>query len=58
LFETFWGTNEEFHHPSPNGFEIPWLRRFIGEGLEVRDKPVTEISPMVDAVSRQMPESL
>jgi hypothetical protein len=37
---------------SPNGFEIPQLCRFIGEGLEVHDKPTTEISPIVDAVSR------
>jgi hypothetical protein len=43
---------------SPNGFEIPWLHRFIGEGLEVCDKPETEISPIVDAVSRQMLEPL
>jgi hypothetical protein len=33
-------------------FEIPWLRWFVGEGLEVRDKPVAEISPIVDVVSR------
>jgi hypothetical protein len=26
--------------------------------MEVRDKPVTEISPVVDAVPRQMPEPL
>jgi hypothetical protein len=43
---------------SLNGFEILRLCRFIGEGLEVRDKPVTKISPIVDAVLRQMPEPL
>jgi hypothetical protein len=37
---------------SPNRFEIPRLRRFIGEGLEVRDKPTTGISPIIHAVSR------
>jgi hypothetical protein len=41
-----------------DGFEIPWLRRFVGEGLEVRDKPAAEISPIVDAVSRQMSKPL
>jgi hypothetical protein len=43
---------------SPDGFEIPRLCRFIGEGLEVRDKPMTEISPIIDAVLRQMSEPL
>jgi hypothetical protein len=43
---------------TPNGFEIPRLRQFIGEGLEVRDKLATEISPIVNAVSRQMLEPL
>jgi hypothetical protein len=42
----------------PNGFEVPRLCRFIREGLEVHDKPVTEISPVIDAVLRQMPEPL
>jgi hypothetical protein len=37
---------------APNGFEVPWLCRFIGERLEVRDKPMTEVTPIVDAVSR------
>jgi hypothetical protein len=30
--------------------EIPWLRQFVGEGMEVRDKSVAEIFPIVDAV--------
>jgi hypothetical protein len=42
----------------PNGFEIPWLSRFIEEGQEVCDKPTTKISQIVDAVSRQMPKPL
>jgi hypothetical protein len=33
-----------------NGFEVPWLRRFIGERLEVCDKPTTKVTPVVDAV--------
>jgi hypothetical protein len=35
-----------------DGFEIPWLRRLVGEGLEVRDKPTAEISPIINAMSR------
>jgi hypothetical protein len=35
---------------APDGFEVPWPRRLIGEGLEVRDKPATEFAPIVDAV--------
>jgi hypothetical protein len=41
---------ESFIILPPNGFEIPWLRQFIREGLEVRDKPVAEVTPIVDAV--------
>jgi hypothetical protein len=37
---------------APIGFEVPCLRRLIGERLEVRDKPATEVTPIVDAVSR------
>jgi hypothetical protein len=37
---------------APNGFEVPWLCRFIGERLVVRDKLATEVTPVVDAVSR------
>jgi hypothetical protein len=29
---------------APNGFEVPWLRWFIGERLEVHDKPATEVT--------------
>lgn len=39
-------------------FEIPWLCQFVGERLEVCDKPAAEISPIVDAVSRQMSKPL
>jgi hypothetical protein len=34
-----------------DGFEVPWLRRFVGEGLEVGEEAPTEIAPVVDAVS-------
>jgi hypothetical protein len=37
---------------APDGFEVPWLRRLIGERLEVHDKPATEVAPIVDAVPR------
>jgi hypothetical protein len=37
-----------------DGFEVPWLRRLIGEGLEVSDETSTEVAPIVDAVSWQM----
>jgi hypothetical protein len=34
-----------------DGFEVPRLRRFVGDGLEVGDKTSTEVAPIVDAVS-------
>jgi hypothetical protein len=36
---------------APNGFEVPWLRRLVREGLEVGDKTPTEVAPIVDAMS-------
>jgi hypothetical protein len=27
---------------APNGFEVPWLRRLVGEGLEVGDEAATK----------------
>jgi hypothetical protein len=35
----------------PDGFEVPWLRRLVGERLEVGDEAPTEVAPAVDAVS-------
>jgi hypothetical protein len=35
---------------APDGFEVPRLRRLVGEGLEVSDKTPTEVAPIVDAV--------
>jgi hypothetical protein len=34
-----------------DGFEVPWLRRFVGERLKVSDEAPTEVAPVVDAVS-------
>jgi hypothetical protein len=33
-----------------DGFEVPWLRWFVGEGLEVGGEASTEVAPVVDAV--------
>jgi hypothetical protein len=46
--------NRVFHPLAPDGFEVPWLRRLIRGRLEVGDEPPTEVTPIVDAVSRQM----
>jgi hypothetical protein len=35
-----------------NGFEVSWLRRFVRERMEVCDEPATEVTLVVDAVSR------
>jgi hypothetical protein len=35
---------------APDGYEVPWLRRLVGEGLEVGDKTPTEVTPIIDAV--------
>jgi hypothetical protein len=35
---------------APHGFEVPWLRRLVREGLEVGDETPTEVTPIVDAV--------
>jgi hypothetical protein len=43
---------ECFIAPTPDGFEVPWLRRLVGEGLEVGDETPTEVTPIVDAMSR------
>jgi hypothetical protein len=37
--------------PALDGFEVPWLRRFVGEGLEIGGEASTEVAPVVDAVS-------
>jgi hypothetical protein len=41
-----------FIAPVPDGFEVPWLRRLVGEGLKVGDEAPTEVAPIVDEVSR------
>jgi hypothetical protein len=35
----------------PDGFEVPWLCRLVGERLEVGDITPTEVAPVVDEVS-------
>jgi hypothetical protein len=35
-----------------DGFEVPWLRRLVGEGLKVGDEASTEITPVIDAWSK------
>jgi hypothetical protein len=43
---------ESFVPPALDGFEVPWLRRFVGEGLKIGGEASTEVAPVVDAVSR------
>jgi hypothetical protein len=33
---------------APDGFEVPWLRRLIGEGQEIGDEATTKVAPIVD----------
>jgi hypothetical protein len=40
-----------FVPPALDGFEVPWLRRFVGERLKVSGEAPTEVAPVVDAVS-------
>jgi hypothetical protein len=42
---------ESFVPPTLDGFEVPWLRWFVGEGLKVGGEASTEVAPVVDAVS-------
>jgi hypothetical protein len=41
-----------FIPPTPDEFEVPWLRRLVGEGLKVGNEASTEVAPIIDAVSR------
>jgi hypothetical protein len=41
----------EFRPPALDGFEVLWLRRFVGEGLEIGGEASTEVAPVVDAMS-------
>jgi hypothetical protein len=43
---------ESFVPLALDGFEVPWLRWFVGEGLKVGGEASTEVAPVVDAVSR------
>jgi hypothetical protein len=42
---------ESFVSPALDGFEVPRLRRFVGEGLKIGGEASTEVAPVVDAVS-------
>jgi hypothetical protein len=42
---------EEFRPSMLDGFKVPWLCRFVGEGLKVGGEAPTEVTPVVDAVS-------
>jgi hypothetical protein len=33
-----------------DGFEVPWLRRFVGERLKVGGETSIEVAPVVNAV--------
>jgi hypothetical protein len=35
----------------PNGFEVPWLRWLVREGLEIGDETPIEVAPIIDEVS-------
>jgi hypothetical protein len=50
--KSFEKRSESFIILLSDGFEVPWLCRFIREGLEIQDKPAAEVTPVVDAVSR------
>jgi hypothetical protein len=43
---------KRFVPSAPDGFEVPWLSRLVGEGLEVGNKTLTEVAPIVDAMTR------
>jgi hypothetical protein len=42
---------ESFVPPALDGFEVPWLSWFVGEGLKVGGEASTEVALVVDAVS-------
>jgi hypothetical protein len=35
---------------APDGFEVLWLHRLDGEGLEIGDEATTEVAPIINAV--------
>jgi hypothetical protein len=39
-----------FIPPTPDEFEVPWLRRLVGEGLKVGDETPTEVAPVMAGV--------
>jgi hypothetical protein len=45
---------KRFIASTSDGFEVPWLCRLVGERLKVGNETPTEVTPIVDAVLRQM----
>jgi hypothetical protein len=43
-----------FIPPAPDGFEVPWMRRLVREGLEVGDEAPTEVALIINAVLRHV----
>jgi hypothetical protein len=41
-----------------DGFEVLGLRRFVEKGLEICDKPLAEVGPVIDALLRKVLEPL
>jgi hypothetical protein len=41
-----------------DGFGVPRLRRFVGKGLKIRDKPIPEVGLVIDAVAGKVSEPL
>lgn len=41
-----------------HGFEVLGLCRLVKKGLEIRDKPVAEVIPVIDAMARKVLEAL
>jgi hypothetical protein len=37
-----------------DGFEVPGLHQFIKKGLEIHDKLVAEVGPVIDALVRKV----
>ena len=41
-----------------DGFEVLGLHRFVGKGLEILDKPVLEVIPVIDVMAMKVSEPL
>jgi hypothetical protein len=47
-----------FLAPAPDGFEVPWLRRFVGERLKVGNEAPTKVATVVDTMSWKVSQPL